>query len=153
MQFQRIKVKAAACLHAPFCICHWLKSNPVCYIYVTVPAITIVVKVHLTLSAVIRKNRARGGLTAVSANRHHGHFVKCKCFFFFLFPPCIKYVAIFSNPRCHNGRPDVHPHILHRMRAKISLSDFSDTGVAPQISAGCERESLLFIFSWFQLCH
>lgn len=83
MQFQRIKVKAAARLHAPVCICHWLKSNPICYIYVTVPAFTIVVKVHLTLSAVIRTNRARGGLTAVSANRHHGHFVKCKCFFFF----------------------------------------------------------------------
>lgn len=83
MQFQRIKVKAAARLHAPLCICHWLKSNPICYTYVTVPAFTIVVKVHLTLSAVIRTNRARGGLTAVSANRHHGHFVKCKCFGFF----------------------------------------------------------------------
>lgn len=82
MQFQRIKVKAAARLHAPLCICHWLKSNPICCTYVTVPAFTIVVKVHLTLSAVIKTKRARGGLTAVSANRHHGHFVKCKCFFF-----------------------------------------------------------------------
>lgn len=38
-----------------------LKSNPIRYAYVTVPATAIVVRVHLTLLAVIRASRARGG--------------------------------------------------------------------------------------------
>lgn len=49
-----------------------LKSNPIRYTYVTVPATAIVVRVRLTLSAVIRAISARGGADSCASN-----FSKC----------------------------------------------------------------------------
>lgn len=52
-----------------------LKSNPIRCTYVTVPATTIVVRVHLTLLAVIRASQARGGADSCVSSFYHMHAV------------------------------------------------------------------------------
>lgn len=115
-----------------------LKSNPIRYTYVTVPATPIVVIVHLTLSAVIRASRARGGADSCISSFYETHAVSAVVVVVVVYVKC---GSKFNSTSARTAIQTVYPNIQAipqtRHRAK-------------QINT--EKKSPFHAF-WFQLCH
>lgn len=86
-----------------------LKSNPIRYTYVTVPATAIVARVHLTLSAVIRASRARGGADSCVSSFYDTHAVAAVVVVVVVV--YVKCGAKFSSASAETAIQTVHPDI------------------------------------------
>lgn len=108
-----------------------LKSNPIRYTYVTVPATAIVVRVHLTSSAVIRASRARGGADSCVSSFYETHTVVAVVVVVVVYVKC---GAKFSSASARTAIQRVYPNMQaipqtrHRAKQTKKKLPFTPSG-------------------------